>query len=313
MDERVLSPSPRAIARAAEVVRRGGLVAFPTETVYGLGADARDPRAVARIFAVKGRPSDHPLIVHVGSADAMEEWALDVPVLAHTFAARFWPGPLTLVLRRAEGVLDEVTGGQHTVGLRVPSHPVALALIRASGCALAAPSANRFGRVSPTTAAHVRDDLGDDVDLILDGGPCEVGVESTIVDLSGREPAILRPGGVPREALEAVAGTAIPVRATGVRASGTLESHYAPRARLRVVEPASLAPTLASLRAAGTRVEVVAAEAATLYAAMRDADRLGAEVILVASPTEAGLGLAVADRLTRAARASGEDPGVRPA
>ena len=212
MDERVLSPSPRAIARAAEVVRRGGLVAFPTETVYGLGADARDPRAVARIFAVKGRPSDHPLIVHVGSADAMEEWALDVPVLAHTFAARFWPGPLTLVLRRAADVLDEVTGGQHTVGLRVPSHPVALALIRASGCALAAPSANRFGRVSPTTAAHVRDDLGDDVDLILDGGPCEVGVESTIVDLSGREPAILRPGGVPREALEAVAGTAIPVR-----------------------------------------------------------------------------------------------------
>lgn len=304
MDERMLAASPEALGRAAAVLKGGGLVAFPTETVYGLGADARDARAVARIFAVKGRPSDHPLIVHIASAAAMAEWAVAIPALAVTLAEHFWPGPLTLVLRRAGSVPDAVTGGQATVGLRVPSHPVALALLAASGCALAAPSANRFGRVSPTTAQHVHDDLGDDVDLILDGGPCAVGVESTIVDLTGASPAILRPGGLAREALEAVAGCALPVRTTGVRASGTLDSHYAPRARVRVVEPEALASELARLRARGTRVEVVAAEAETLYAALRDADRRGAELILVARPEESGLGLAVADRLRRAAHES---------
>ncbi len=306
MDERVFAASPDAIARAAAVVRSGGLVAFPTETVYGLGADAGDAAAVGRIFAAKGRPADHPLIVHLGSALAIDAWAVDVPRLARVFAERFWPGPLTLVLRRAAGVLDAVTGGQGTVGLRVPSHPVALALIAASGRALAAPSANRFGRVSPTTAQHVVDDLGADVDLVLDGGACAVGVESTIVDLSGDAPAILRPGGLAREALEAVAGCAVPVRATGVRASGTLDSHYAPRAALRVVEPAALASALAAARALGTHVEVVAPEAATLYAALRDADRRGAELILVARPDETGMGLAVADRLRRASRGGGE-------
>ncbi len=305
MDERVLQPSPEAIARAAEVLRRGGLVAFPTETVYGLGGDARDAGAVSRIFAVKGRPADHPLIVHLASEDSLEEWASGVPELARTLARRFWPGPLTLVLRRAPGVPDAVTGGQDTVGLRVPAHPVAHAMLEASDLALAAPSANRFGRVSPTTSAHVLEDLGADVDLILDGGPCAVGVESTIVDLTGSAPAILRPGGVPREALEAVAGQPVPVRATGVRASGTLESHYAPRARVQVVEPAVLPHELARLRAAGTAVEVVAAEAVSLFAALRDADRRGAEVVLVARPEESGLGLAVADRLRRAA--SGRD------
>jgi len=183
---------------------------------------------------------------------------------------------------------------------------VALALIAASGRALAAPSANRFGRVSPTTAQHVVDDLGADVDLVLDGGACAVGVESTIVDLSGDAPAILRPGGLAREALESVAGCAVPVRATGVRASGTLDSHYAPRAALRVVEPAALANALAAARALGTHVEVVAPEAATLYAALRDADRRGAELILVARPDETGMGLAVADRLRRASRGGGE-------
>jgi len=306
VDERVFAASPDAIARAAAVVRSGGLVAFPTETVYGLGADAGDAAAVGRIFATKGRPADHPLIVHLGSGLAIDAWAVDVPRLARVFAERFWPGPLTLVLRRAAGVLDAVTGGQGTVGLRVPSHPVALALIAASGRALAAPSANRFGRVSPTTAQHVVDDLGADVDLVLDGGACAVGVESTIVDLSGDAPAILRPGGLAREALESVAGCAVPVRATGVRASGTLDSHYAPRAALRVVEPAALANALAAARALGTHVEVVAPEAATLYAALRDADRRGAELILVARPDETGMGLAVADRLRRASRGGGE-------
>ena len=311
MDERVLPPSREAIARAAEVLRRGGLVAFPTETVYGLGGDARDARAVARIYDVKGRPAGHPVIVHVASADEIDAWAAGVPALARTLAARFWPGPLTLVLRRAAGVPDTVTGGQDTVGLRVPSHEVALALIAASGRALAAPSANRFGRVSPTTARHVADDLGTDVDLILDGGPCAVGVESTIVDLSGETPAILRPGGLTREALEAAAGVAIPVRKTGVRASGSLEAHYAPRARVEVVAPEDVAARLAALNAAGTRAEMIAPEAATLYAALRDADRLGAEVIVVPRPDETGLGLAVADRLRRAARGGGGHPPAR--
>ncbi len=310
MDERVIPASGEAIARAAEIVRRGGLVAFPTETVYGLGADARDPSALARIFAVKGRPANHPLIVHLESAESIDDWAADVPELARTLATRFWPGPLTLILHRARGVPDAVTGGQDTVGLRVPSHDVALALIRASGRAIAAPSANRFGRVSPTTAEHVREDLGDDVELILDGGPCSVGVESTIVDLSGEVAAILRPGGLSREALEAAAGVSIPVRDTGVRASGTLESHYSPRARVEVVEPQLLASSLAAHRSSGTRVEVIAPEAATLYAAMRDADRRGAEVILVARPEPVGLGLAVADRLKRAAHGHSAEPGA---
>ncbi len=189
------------IARAVAVLRDGGLVAFPTETVYGLGADASNPAAMARIFAAKGRPADHPLIVHLASADEIGAWAASVPPLAAAFATACWPGPLTIILRRSERVPDAVTGGLDTVGLRVPSHPLALELLAAFGDGIAAPSANPFGSVSPTTADHVRTGLGDRVDLILDGGPCEVGVESTIVDLSGDEPAILRPGGLPRERL----------------------------------------------------------------------------------------------------------------
>jgi L-threonylcarbamoyladenylate synthase len=189
---------PSLIARAVDVLRDGGLVAFPTETVYGLGADASNAAAVNRIFAAKGRPADHPLIVHLASADSLDAWASAVSPLARAFAAACWPGPLTIVLRRAARVPDAVTGGLSTVGLRVPSHPVAQALLRAFDGGIAAPSANRFGTVSPTTAAHVRESLGDRVDLVLDGGPSDVGVESTIVDCSGDTPAILRPGGVPR-------------------------------------------------------------------------------------------------------------------
>ncbi len=309
------------IERAVTVLRAGGLVAFPTETVYGLGADASNPAAVARIFAAKGRPADHPLIVHLASADVLGEWAASVPPLATTFAEACWPGPLTIILRRSSRVPDAVTGGLDTVGLRVPAHPLTLELLRAFGGGIAAPSANPFGSVSPTTAQHVRDGLGDRVDMILDGGPCEVGVESTIVDLSGDEPAILRPGGLPRERLEAIAGVPIRTRHGGVvRAPGTLDAHYSPDARVLLVPPGEQAGRVTALRARGLEVGVIAftpggpvgdarvvdlgaseEEAARrLYAAMRELDQT-CDVILAWPPDERGLGLAIADRLRRAA------------
>jgi L-threonylcarbamoyladenylate synthase len=315
-------PDREEIRYAAGVLRDGGLVAFPTETVYGLGADASNPAAVRRVFAVKGRPSDHPVIVHVASAREAERWAAGFPPLARKLARAFWPGPLTMILRSAGRACPEATGGLPTVGLRVPDHPVALALLRAFGGGIAAPSANRYGSVSPTEASHVWDDLGLDVDAILDGGPCGVGVESTIVDLASAEPAILRPGGVPREAIERVAGCTVPVRKSGaVRAPGTHARHYAPkRARLEVVPAAAMAPRARELRAAGKTVVVLtagpsrvpagvrveplgrtpAAAARRLYRAIRAADAAGADVILVSLPVETGLGLALADRLRRA-------------
>src|SRR6266540_4573430 len=214
------------ISGAAETLRRGGLVAFPTETVYGLGADADNAAALARLYAVKGRPGEHPVIVHVGAPAQLDEWAADVPVAARRLGDALWPGPLTLVLRRAARVLDGVTGGGETVGVRVPDQPVALALLRAFGGGIAAPSANRFGHVSPTTADDVRADLGDDVDVILDDGPCTVGVESTIVDCTADELVILRPGGVTRERIEEVSGRPAAIaRDSPVRAPGTLKSH----------------------------------------------------------------------------------------
>src|SRR5215218_3390648 len=243
------------IARAAETLRRGGLVAFPTETVYGLGADADNPAALARLYAVKGRPGEHPVIVHIGAPAQLDEWGAEVPVVARLRGDALWPGPLTLVVRRAARVLDGVTGGGDTVGVRVPDQPVALALLRAFGGGVAAPSANRFGHVSPTTAADVLDDLGDDVDVILDGGPSRVGVESTIVDCSRPEPAILRLGGVPRERVEELLDRPVPLLDRGeVRAPGTLESHYAPHARVEVADPDSLADLLAEARERGDRV-----------------------------------------------------------
>jgi L-threonylcarbamoyladenylate synthase len=316
---------PSLIARAVEILRSGGLVAFPTETVYGLGADASSPAAVRRIFEAKGRPADHPLIVHLGSVDALDAWAADVPPLARSLAEALWPGPLTIVLRRSARVPDAVTGGLPTVGLRVPAHPIALELLRAFEGGIAAPSANRFGTVSPTTAEHVRDGLGDRVDLVLDGGASAVGVESTIVDLSGDEPGILRPGGVPREVLEALAGVPFPVRKGGeIRAPGTLAAHYAPDARLMLVAPPDQPARAAELRARGLRVGVLAFEpnarvegatvvdlgdseeeaARRLYAAIRELDDT-CDVILGWPPDERGLGLAIGDRLRRAATGSG--------
>jgi L-threonylcarbamoyladenylate synthase len=315
------------ITRAADALRAGRLVAFPTETVYGLGADASSPDAVHRLFSVKGRPPDHPVIVHVRGIDQLGAWARAVPETAATLAAACWPGPMTLVLPRAPHVPDAVTGGLDTIGLRVPDQPVALALLEEFGGGVAAPSANRFGRVSPTTAADVRADLGDDVDIVLDGGPCRVGVESTIVDCSRPVPAILRLGGVPRERVEELLGARVPLLVAGeVRAPGTLGSHYAPRARVELVDADRLAVCARAELAAGVRVGVIAERvpdeldarvdvvgrpadvedyAHSLYRFLRDADTRALDVVLVVPPSSDGLGEAVADRLHRAAGSAG--------
>jgi len=309
------------IDRAVELLRAGRLVAFPTETVYGLGADALDPSAVARIFAAKGRPADHPLIVHLASAKQVADWAEDFPATARALAEAFWPGPLTLVLRKSAHVPDAVTGGQDTVGLRVPSHPVAQELLRRFGSGVAAPSANRHGRVSPTRAEHVREELGDRVDLVLDGGDCEVGLESTIVGCRGGEVTLLRPGHITRHDLEQVVG---PVRSPSVQAPrvpGSLRSHYAPATPVDLLPAETIgrlcqgagASGLAVLaprpRPAGTAVlawrEVPAdpqGYGRALYAALRELDALGAARIVVESVPDGEAWAAVADRLARAAR-----------
>jgi L-threonylcarbamoyladenylate synthase len=312
------------IAKAADVLRAGGLVAFPTETVYGLGADAEDPAAVSRIFQVKGRPPSHPLIVHLGGAEHLDDWVQDVPATARLLAERFWPGPLTLVLRRGPRVPLEATGGLQTVAVRVPDHPVALALLSAFGGGVTAPSANRFGQVSPTTADHVRAELGDAVDFVLDGGPCEVGVESTIVDVTGEIPSILRPGGVTREDLEAVLGYPPAVPSTSrVRVPGQHPSHYAPRARVVLVEPEKVIAEAQLAQELGHQVGVflppalsdapvkahavvtvpasMAAYARELYGFLRELDQQGCDLIVASLPAEEGLGLAIANRLRRAA------------
>ncbi|HEY9719028.1 MAG TPA: L-threonylcarbamoyladenylate synthase, partial [Trichormus sp.] len=236
------------IMRAAALLRRAELVAFPTETVYGLGADASSPEALSKLYATKGRPADHPVIVHLFSFLQVKEWAADVPDFLEPLAQRFWPGPLTVVLRRSSHVLDQVTGGQETVALRVPAHPIALALLREFGGGLAAPSANRFGRISPTKAEDVTRDLGDAVSLVLDGGPCQVGIESTILDLSGDGIArILRPGMILSADIEAVTGVPVELKTsqtaqaqTQIRVPGALPSHYAPQTPLILLPPSQL-------------------------------------------------------------------------
>lgn len=288
----------------ARRLREGGLVAFPTETVYGLGADARNPQAIERLYRVKGRPGSHPVIVHVGSLEGARDCAAEFPELAERLAARFWPGPLTLIVSKAAWVPSALTGGQDSVGIRIPSHPLAVELLKAFGGPVAAPSANRFGRVSPTSADHVEKDLGTDVDVILDGGPCKVGVESTIVDVRSGPARILRPGGVSRELLQDALGCPVPVQGSTLRVSGSLDSHYAPRARVEVVEEAGIHARAAELGATGLRVKVLSpeeVEAADLYASLRAADEEGADVILAPLPPDEGLGEAVRDRLRRAA------------
>jgi L-threonylcarbamoyladenylate synthase len=311
------------VEQAVQVLRRGGLIGLPTETVYGLGADAANELGVRRIFAVKGRPSNHPLIVHVASADEAKGRAAVWPDEAVALAQALWPGPLTLIVKRSPKVSDAVTGGQDTVGLRVPAHPLALELLSAFSGGVAAPSANRFGRVSPTTAQHVRDELGSEVDVVLDGGPCRVGVESTIVDVSGAVVRVLRPGGVPVEAVERVLGRRVPVvsAASDVRAPGLLASHYAPRAGLWLVTPQTLGDEATRRLEAGARVAALVspelltpagvtrfevggddeAYARALYATLRAVDEQGLDVVLAVPPAGTGVGLAVLDRLRRAA------------
>jgi len=313
------------VRTAAAVLRRGGLVAFPTETVYGLGADAADPVALRRLYAVKGRPPDHPVIVHLADAAALDEWAVEVGDAARTLVDAFWPGPLTVIVHRAARVPDEVTGGRDTVGLRVPDQPLARALLREFGGGLAAPSANRFGRVSPTRAADVVADLGDDVDLVLDGGPCRVGVESTIVDCTGDRPVIARLGGLAREEVERVLGHPVAVVDQGtVVAPGTLAAHYAPRAAVLVVGADEVVERVTGLLGAGRVVGLLALAgvvevppgvvvlaspvdvdeyAQVLYACLRAADAQGIDTVVVVPPPAVGLGAAVGDRVRRAAAA----------
>jgi len=322
--------TPDAIAQAAGILRRGGLVAFPTETVYGLGADARNPEAVARVFRAKGRPADHPLIVHLADSGEIAQWAREVPAVAWQLAERFWPGPLTLILKRSPDVPAAVTGGQDTVGLRVPNHPVALALLRAFGGGIAAPSANRFGRVSPTSAAHVIAEFGDAVEWVIDGGSCRVGLESTILDLSGEQPRMLRPGAVTSEALAAILGAPPAMRSIGSpRAPGCLPSHYAPDTPLRLVETGSIEPTVRALVASGHTVAVLSRQPPAsadstsrcrwarmpanadeyghvLYARLREIDAWGCRCIVVESPPATSAWNAARDRLWRAAGAAPE-------
>jgi len=308
------------IERAAGIIQEGGLVAFPTETVYGLGADALNPLAVARVFEVKRRPQFDPLIVHVADLRQAEILVRRFPPLGLKLIERFWPGPLTLVLEKAEMVPDLVTSSLPTVALRVPDHPLALALIRESGRPLAAPSANLFGQVSPTTAEHVRASLGDQVDFVLDGGPCRVGVESTVLSLTGKEPTLLRPGGVSLEELQAIVGKVTvasgPVAAP--QAPGQLESHYAPKTPLVLAGPQQVPPAgqrtgLLSLKGSENTSSFAAVEAlsskgdlkeaaANLFAAMRRLDALGLDLIWALPVPEEGLGRAINDRLRRASR-----------
>ena len=309
---------------AASVLMAGGLVAFPTETVYGLGADASNEKAVTRIYSVKGRPADHPLIVHVASMDGLGDWARDVPSYAISLARDFWPGPMTLVVPRSELVGDFVTGGQDTVGVRVPSHPVALGLleafVRAGGNGVAAPSANRFGNVSPTSAQAVATELGDylaDGDQILDGGACDVGVESTIIDCTGDTPKILRPGAITVEMIEQSTGLKVvaSVEEPEIRVSGSLDSHYAPAATVVLdqsptagqgfIAMADVVTAEGVVRLAAPRTHQEFAQ--VLYAALRAADEQGLATVVVQQPVGDGIAIAIRDRLKRAAHGSAKN------
>ena len=332
------------LARAVALLQAGELVAFPTETVYGLGADAANPAAVAKIFAAKGRPADHPLIVHLPGAGHLDQWARDVPAAAWALAEAFWPGPLTLILKRAPGVSDSVTGGQDTVGVRVPAHPLALDLLRAYAqagggaqgqCGIAAPSANRFGRISPTDAAHVHEELGDAVALVLDGGPCPVGIESTIIDLSRGDafvPRLLRPGHVTPEQIEMVIGVFPEIAAQtsaddSPRVSGSLDAHYAPTTPMRLVAAERLLDFMNAIRHSGRRCGALCHSqpphagmphawrmlpadpedyARGIYAALRELDRAGVDMIVVEDIPQNPAWAAVGDRLRRAACGAGQ-------
>ena len=301
---------------AAAHLKAGDLVAFPTETVYGLGADASNSEAVSRIYSVKGRPNDHPLIVHIAFMERMGDWAREVPEYALALARSFWPGPMTLILKRSELAGDFITGGQDSVGVRVPDHVVALALLeafeRAGGMGVAAPSANRFGHVSPTTATAVIEELGDFLsseDLVLDGGACDVGVESTIIDCTGAAPSVLRPGAISIAMIEECTGFKITQGNKVIRVSGGLENHYAPIARVLLRENAVAGQGLIAHSSIDTPKGVIRLASPTddedfariLYSALRDADARGLSEVVVVQPIGIGIAVAIRDRLARAA------------
>jgi len=326
----VNSPTPSSYARntsieaAVAALARGDVIGLPTETVYGLAGDAANPDAVRRIFTLKGRPADHPVIVHLGDASWLPLWARDIPPTAWRLAERFWPGPLTLILRRSAAVSNLVTGGQDTVGLRVPGHPVALAVLRAFGRGLAVPSANRFGHLSPTRAEHVRVEFGADLPLVLDGGPCDIGIESTIVDLSGAHPRVLRPGKIPSGALALALDSPVAASAPSdsPRVSGSLPSHYARRARAELVLREELDARVARAQHAGEKIAVLAIGglpaaarglvlpaaadryAQGLYAALRTLDTDDVSCIVIEAPPASAEWLAIRDRLQRATGSS---------
>jgi L-threonylcarbamoyladenylate synthase len=304
-----------AMLDAAAHLKAGDLVAFPTETVYGLGADASNSQAVARIYSVKGRPNDHPLIVHIASMERMGDWASDVPEYAIALARTFWPGPMTLILKRSELAGDFITGGQDSVGVRVPDHIVALALLeafeKAGGKGVAAPSANRFGHVSPTTAAAVIEELGDylsEADLVLDGGACDVGVESTIIDCTGPLPKVLRPGAVSQEMIEACTGLEVTHNDSHVRVSGSFENHYAPAAKVFL----DLVPNkgqgfiaLADVKTPSGVIRIASPKdveefARVLYESLRTADTQGLREVVIIQPPGTGIAVAIRDRILRA-------------
>ena len=308
-----------AIRDAALALKAGHLVAFPTETVYGLGADARNPEAIKRVYEVKGRPTDHPLIVHISSLNQLDKWAIDIPEYAIKLARKFWPGPMTLILNRSEIAEDFITGGQETVGLRVPSDPIALALIqefeKISESAIAAPSANRFGQVSPTSSADVQEELGAylrDADQILDGGNSTIGIESTIIDCTGVHPSILRSGAISKEDLEYELGTRVvdlPVTSE-TKFSGSFEKHYAPKCKVIVGMQAIEFAGFLALAEVRTPVGMkrlaspksVEEFAQILYSVLRASDKAELNCLVVSPPSGLGLPIAIQDRLLKASR-----------
>ncbi len=297
-----------AVSRTAEVLGDDGMVALPTETVYGLGASISSERAIQRVFATKGRPTSHPLIVHLADFDQIDQYSSGVSTEARSCAEACWPGPFTMLVRRSNSIPDAVVGGSEFVALRVPANSFTRRVITELGQPIAAPSANKFGKVSPTSAQHVCDDLGDLVDLIVDDGPCSIGVESTIVDFTSERPRLVRPGGLPAEDIERVLGYSLDRSASEIRAPGTLPVHYQPRASVRVLDDGEdLDVVVKGLRNSGKlvvtlkHVETPPILASTLYAQLREADLLGADVVVARLPRPMGLGLAVRDRLNRAA------------
>ncbi|MEQ1545913.1 L-threonylcarbamoyladenylate synthase [Methyloglobulus sp.] len=320
-----------AINQAADLLRQGRLVALPTETVYGLGADAKNPEAVKRIFAAKGRPADHPLIVHIPDKAALTDWAIEIPEIAWKLAERFWPGPLTIVLKKHPDVPMEVTGGQNTVALRVPNHPVVLAVLTEFGGGIAAPSANRFCRISPTQASHVEEELGDKVDMILDGGACEVGLESTIVDLSGDQPRLLRPGQLSKTEIEAVLGSAliVPEADEEIHVPGRKDVHYSPKTQAFLCTPEQVQVILRGnvlqhrhkmgILSYATEINSnlfdyviqmpknVNDYGHLLYSKLRELDHAELDLILVEQPPQTEVWLAVNNRLQKAAKQYLED------